>query len=72
MGLGDYIEWDEERRQQFLIDQLSADRSNILNELVPDDRVREVMKDFTKWPTYPQVYVAGSFLTPAKNFALGL
>ncbi|KAJ1557174.1 Glutaredoxin 3, partial [Nowakowskiella sp. JEL0078] len=31
-------------------------------DILEDERVRQGLKDFSKWPTYPQIYIKGEFI----------
>ncbi|MCC5857236.1 MAG: phosphoenolpyruvate carboxylase [Ectothiorhodospiraceae bacterium] len=46
LGLGDYTEWSEEERQQFLMRELHNPRPLIPRDFEPDDDVREVLDTF--------------------------
>ncbi|HXE80260.1 MAG TPA: phosphoenolpyruvate carboxylase [Vicinamibacterales bacterium] len=46
MGLGAYAEWDEARRQEFLIQELTSRRPLIPPDFKPDPEVREMLDTF--------------------------
>jgi len=47
LGLGDYHDWSEEEKQQFLVAELSSNRPLIPNDLPASDDIKEVLSTFT-------------------------
>jgi len=46
LGLGSYLEWDEDKRQAFLVEQLSNTAIPVLDDLPANDKVRKVLDTF--------------------------
>jgi monothiol glutaredoxin len=43
-----------------ILDQLLADYTTV--DVLQDPEIRQGIKDFSSWPTIPQLYVAGEFI----------
>ena len=53
LGLGSYAEWPEEKRAQFLVEELASNRPLIPHDLPASREVREVLDTFAMLATLP-------------------
>jgi phosphoenolpyruvate carboxylase len=76
LGLGSYLEWDEERRCRFLLAELAGRRPLVPGDLDPSPEVRDVLDTFRMIGTMPEeslgAYVVTMTRAPSDVLAVQL